>query len=189
MDDQILHAHLEREITRQLVGVSTVLDTGGGTGRFSMWLAKMGYQVTHLDISLPMLAKAREKAKEMGVSERITFVHGRLTDLSAYSDGQFDLVFSLDAPVSYTYPKHNDVINELIRLATCGLVLCVTSRLGAYQEWKERDKWKIDLERVDRLWNDGLYATPDEVFEQMIGGDTPWPVTYSFRPEELAEQL
>lgn len=60
MDDQILHAHLELEITRRLSGVSTVLDAGGGTGRFSIWLAKLGYQVTHLDISLPMLKKARE---------------------------------------------------------------------------------------------------------------------------------
>jgi hypothetical protein len=34
MDDQILHAHLELEITRQLSGVSTILDAGGGTGRF-----------------------------------------------------------------------------------------------------------------------------------------------------------
>jgi len=143
-------------------------------------------------------------------------MHGRLTDLSAYSDGQFDLVLSLDAPVSYTYPKHIDVINELVRVAASAIVLCVSSRLGSYpnqfnpagkmpflvdecdpdsavkwymREWNERDKWTVDFSRVDRLWNEGLYSEPDEIFEKMISGETPWPVTYLFRPEELADQL
>jgi SAM-dependent methyltransferase len=210
------HQHSGSAVLQYSAGVTTVLDAGGGTGRFSIWLAKLGYQVTHLDISLPMLVKAREKAEEVGVSEQITFVHGKLTDLSTYSDGQFDLVLSLDAPVSYTYPKQIDVIKELIRVAACGIVLCVSSRLGSYlnqfnpagkmpflvdkcdpdsavqwymDEWKERDKWTVDFTRVDRLWNDGLFSVPDEVFEQMMSGDTPWPVTYLFRPEELADQL
>jgi len=37
MDDQILHAHLEREIESRLADVETILDAGGGTGRFSLW--------------------------------------------------------------------------------------------------------------------------------------------------------
>ena len=76
-DDQILHAHLEREIESRLDGVKTVLDAGGGTGRFSVWLAQKGLQVTHLDISLPMLEKARERAEDAGVAGQIEFVHGR----------------------------------------------------------------------------------------------------------------
>jgi SAM-dependent methyltransferase len=216
MDDQILHAHLEREIERQLEGVSTILEAGGGTGRFSIWLAQQGYQITHLDISKPMLLKAQERAKEFGVEDRITFVQGRLTDLTAYLDGQFDLVLSLDAPISYTYPKHNYVIAELIRVASKAVVFCVSSRLGSYpnqfnpagkkpflidesdqdtamrwytREWAERDKWIPDFSRADLLWNDGLFADPDETFEDMENGGTPWPVTYLFRPEEMEELL
>lgn len=212
MDDQILHAHLEREIKRQLTGVATVLDAGGGTGRFSIWLAKQGYQVTHLDISVPMLEKARERAEELGVAERISFVHGRLTDLSAFSDRQFDLVISLDAPISYTYPKQQDVIGELIRVAGEAVVLCVSSRLGGYpnrftpsgkrpflidendsdpamrwymHEWSKRDSWKPNFEKADEIWESGLLDDPDSVFKQMERGGAPWPVTYLFRPEEL----
>lgn len=216
MDDQILHAHLEKEIERHLEGVGTVLDAGGGTGRFSVWLAKLGYRVTHLDISVPMLEKARERAEEAGVAGRISFVHGKLTDLTAYPDGGFDLAISLDAPVSYTYPHHGRVIGELARVASQAVVLCVSSRLGGYpgrlapagkkpflvdetdpdsanrwyvREWERRDGWRPDFEDAERLWCTGLFADPDQVFEQMEHGGTPWPVTYAFRPEELSAML
>lgn len=212
MDDQILHDHLEREIRARLVGVETVLDAGGGTGRFSLWLAKMGYQVTHLDISEPMLQMAKQRASEMKVEDQITFVHGRLTELSRYTDGQFDLVLSLDAPISYTYPKHEDVVRELVRVAGRAALFCVSSRLGSYpfqfhpagkrryitdenstdsavrwymKEWEDRGHWEPDFLRSDRLYEEGLFDDPDEVFRWMEEGGTPWPVTYLFRPEEM----
>lgn len=123
MDDQILHDHLEREISCRLDGVKTILDAGGGTGRFSIWLAKQGYRVTHLDISRPMLEKASAIAEWEGVMDRVEFVHGRLTELSGYRTGQFDLVLSLDAPISYTYPKQENVMRELIWIASMRLCL------------------------------------------------------------------
>ena len=216
LDDQILHFHLEREITRNLDGVRTILDAGGGTGRFSLWLAKQGYRVTHLDISMPMLNKAREKAAQLELSGTVEFVHGRLTDLSAYSDEQFDLVISLDAPVSYTYPKHQEVIANLIRVAKNSVVLCVSSRLGSFpaqfnpapkkpflidgndpdgavqwyvREWQKSEHWTPDFARADYLLEKGLLEDPDHVFDEMINGSSPWPVTYLFRPEEMNELL
>lgn len=108
-----------------------MFDGGAGCGRFSIPLAKLGYKVTHFDISQPMLDKAQKLAKEAGVLENITFVKGALEDLSAYADRSFDLVLSFDAPVSYTYPNQNQVIGELVRIAKKRILLSVTSRLGA----------------------------------------------------------
>jgi len=211
-DDQILHDHLEREIARHLPGAATVLDAGGGTGRFSVWLAGRGLRVTHLDLSEPMLQAAREHAEAAGVAERITFVHGSLTQLDAYADGQFDLVLSLDAPVSYTYPQHNEVVRELVRVAAQSVVLCVASRTGCYpnyfqpaakmpflvdphdpdgavrwyvREWERRERWEPGFPHADRLLAEGLFDSPDEVMAQLERGGTPWPVTYAYRPEEL----
>jgi 2-polyprenyl-3-methyl-5-hydroxy-6-metoxy-1,4-benzoquinol methylase len=49
-----------------------ILDVGCGTGRHAIELAKRGYQVTGLDLSANMLAKARANAKAAGV--RLRFI-------------------------------------------------------------------------------------------------------------------
>ena len=102
IDDIIQKAHVERELERHLSGVATVFDGGAGSGRFSVFLAKKGIRVTHFDISESMLSQAREYAGIEGVSDRIEFVHGRLGELDEFSDEGFDMVISIDAPVSYT---------------------------------------------------------------------------------------
>ena len=48
----------------------TILDIGCGTGRHSVELARRGYQVTGVDLSAGMLAKAEEAAEEAGVNVR-----------------------------------------------------------------------------------------------------------------------
>ena len=79
-----------------------VLDVGCGTGVTSLALAGAGAKVTGLDISKPMLALARQRAAEAGLS--ISFVEA---DASAYAFApEFDLIFSrfgvmfFDAPVA-----------------------------------------------------------------------------------------
>ncbi|MCL2108884.1 MAG: class I SAM-dependent methyltransferase [Oscillospiraceae bacterium] len=46
----------------------SVLDIGGGTGRYSIWLAQKGCAVTMLDLSERSIAFAERKAREYGVS-------------------------------------------------------------------------------------------------------------------------
>ena len=131
IDDIIQKDHIERKLLENLDGISTVFDGGAGSGRFSILLAKRGLKVTHFDISQPMIDKARELAEKEGVSDKITFVKGALEDLSAYKDGEFDLVMSFDAPVSYTYPNQERVLSELVRIAGKRIILSVSSRLGS----------------------------------------------------------
>lgn len=57
-----------------------VLEVGTGTGRIAIELALHGHEVTGIDPSETMLAIARAKAEEEGVTA--TFVPGRLSDLS-----------------------------------------------------------------------------------------------------------
>ena len=116
MDDIVQKSHIERELLSSLDGSKTVFDGGAGCGRFSILLAKRGCKVTHFDISRPMISKAKELAEQEGVLERITFVKGALEDLSAFGNKAYDLVISFDAPVSYTYPKQEQVISELVRI-------------------------------------------------------------------------
>lgn len=130
IDDIIQKAHIEREILSRLDGVRTVFDGGAGSGRFSILIARQGVKVTHFDISQPMIDKARKTAQREGVAARIEFVLGSLEDLTQYRDGQFDMVLCTDAPISYTYPRQEEVIGSLVRIASKRLILSVHGRLG-----------------------------------------------------------
>ena len=66
------------------------LEIGCGTGGNAIWLAEKGWKVTAVDYSDVAIGKARQRAKERGVSP--DFV---VADASTYQlDGQYDLVTS-----------------------------------------------------------------------------------------------
>ncbi len=212
IDDIIQKDHLERQVLSSLEGVETVFDGGAGCGRFSILLAKRGLRVTHFDISQPMLDKARELAEAQGVLDRMEFVQGALEDLSAYKDGQFDLVLSFDAPVSYTWPNQEKVLGELARICRKRMLVSVTSRLGALPyranplqknpfildetspdsqvRWLVEnagsliERFRFDREGTEKLLKEGVMGGQWEIDEYERGG-TPWCITYSFLPDEL----
>ena len=216
IDDIIQKDHIERKLLENLDGISTVFDGGAGSGRFSILLAKKGLNVTHFDISQPMIDKARELAEKEGVSDKITFVKGALEDLSAYKDGEFDLVMSFDAPISYTYPNQERVLSELVRIAGKRIIISVSSRLGSlpylanpiqknqfildenskdpFVQWlighREEALGNFTFKKadLDKLMSDGLMGGENEIAEYENGG-APWCITYTFMPDELEKIL
>lgn len=69
-----------------------VLELACGTGRVGIELAKMGYQVTGIDISEDMLSLYQEKVKKGGrrLKERIHTIKGDITNFCL--DEKFDLI-------------------------------------------------------------------------------------------------
>ncbi len=68
----------------------SVLDIGGGPGRYSLYYAEKGCPVTLLDLSQANTALSRDKAAERGVPLRT--VTGSCLELDSLVDGQFDHV-------------------------------------------------------------------------------------------------
>src|SRR5437868_5940800 len=50
---------------------SLVLDIGGGPGRYAIWLAEQGQQVTLADLSAELLEIARTRISEAGLNGKI----------------------------------------------------------------------------------------------------------------------
>lgn len=216
IDDIVQKDHIQRKLLERLDGIRTVFDGGAGSGRFSILLAKQGCQVTHFDISQPMIEKAQHLAAKEGVLDRITFVKGALENLSAYHDRQFDLVISFDAPISYTYPNQNKVIGELVRIAGKRIMISVSSRLGSlpylanpiqknqfildencddpFVQWciTNREQmisgFTFNKQNAERLLADGLMGGEEEIAQYEQGG-APWCITYTFMPDELERIL
>jgi SAM-dependent methyltransferase len=215
LDDIIQKAHLDRELRSRLGGVRTILDAGAGTGRFSIALARQGYQVTHLDISRGMIDAARERAREAGVLDRMCFEWGRVGELGQYRDRSFDLVICCDAPISYTYPDHSRTIRALLRVARHAFVFGVSSRLGYvpyafnpqqrqqyfvdpaspepemqwFREAAPLSGFKPDLAAARRGLLSGILGDPADVDRGYAAGHPVWPHNYLFLPEELRETL
>jgi ubiquinone/menaquinone biosynthesis C-methylase UbiE len=217
LDDIIQKAHLDREIESRLNGISTVIDVGAGTGRFSIPLARKGLKVTHFDISTGMIEKAREAAERAQVLDQMAFQEGRLSQLTEYRDGQFDLVICTDAPISYAYPKHQASLSELVRIAGKAVVVSVSSRLGYIPlclnpiqkepylvdpaskdrlvQFYTRDRdhrlasWEPNLEALRSALTSGLCSPLQDTDQAYHGGQTPWPHNYLFMPDELMAML
>jgi S-adenosylmethionine-dependent methyltransferase len=74
---------------------ASVLDCGGGSGRFAVPLAALGASVTVVDVSVDALATLRRRAIEAGVAERIVPVQGDVEALpEAIGTARFDLVLA-----------------------------------------------------------------------------------------------
>lgn len=216
IDDIVQKSHIEKELLANLDGIETVFDGGAGAGRFSILLAQHGCKITHFDISQPMLDKAAELAKSAGVTDNITFVKGALEDLSAYTDRSFDLVMSFDAPISYTWPNQEIVIANLVRICKKRIMLSVSSRLGTlpylanplnknqfildencgdpWVKWciancqTAIDGFSFNKTACIDILEKGLMGGDAEIAEYKEGG-TPWPITYTFMPDELERIL
>ncbi len=69
------------------------LDIGGGTGTTAVRLARLGFHVTVLDASVPMLDLATRAAQEAGVAERIVLKHGDANQLAdLFHADSFDVI-------------------------------------------------------------------------------------------------
>lgn len=216
IDDIIQKDHIQRKLLENLDGVKTVFDGGAGCGRFSILLAKQGCNVTHFDISQPMIDKAKELAAQQGVLDRINFVRGALEDMDDYADDSFDMAISFDSPISYTYPNQERVIANLVRIARKRVMFSVSSRLGSlpymcnpiqkHQFILDEDssdpfvKWcvanrqqMIDSFRFDKKYAEGVMDTGlmggQYEIDEYEKGNAPWCITYAFMPGELERIL
>ena len=69
------------------------LDLGGGTGAIAVRLARLGFHVTLLDESMPMLDFAKRAAREAGVSEKIALKHGEASQFADFFHAEpFDVI-------------------------------------------------------------------------------------------------
>jgi SAM-dependent methyltransferase len=87
--------NLERPSIKQLIGDisgARVLDLGCGSGKYSLWFAELGAQVTGLDLSQTMITLAQDKARERNVQADFRVADIR-EGLPVRKD-EFDLVFT-----------------------------------------------------------------------------------------------
>lgn len=122
---------LEKYLPRE----GLLLDAGGGPGRYTIELAKRGYDVVLLDLVEELLEIARREIGREGVEGRVKeILEGSVTDLSMFGDETFDAVLCLGGPLSHllTVEEREAAAGELVRVAkkNAPLFVSVLGRLG-----------------------------------------------------------
>lgn len=135
------------------VSGETILDAGCGTGVFTLDILSLGTHIVGLDISFPMLRRAREKAG------RYPFypVLGDIATLP-FLEGSFDKVVSITA-IEFIKDARSAVA-ELFRVTKKGGVI-VVANLNSLSPWAVRRTEAA--KKGDSIFRKAHFRSPDDL--------------------------
>lgn len=121
------------------------LDLGCGEGGDSVHLARLGWQVTAIDVSPTALARTREMAAAAGVSSLVTTEQHDLA--SSFPSGSFDLVVAMFFQSPLELAREQVLHRACSSLAVGGRLVLVEH--GSAPAWSDH--------------HDMVFATPEEL--------------------------
>jgi SAM-dependent methyltransferase len=156
----VLHQHLLEHLPAP---PASVLDVGGGAGHQSFPLAQAGYDVTVLDPSPAMLAKAHQRLQRLSgeVQRRVTFVEADGENADEAVNGQRFAAVLCHGVLGYL-DRPEPVVSQLCRCAAAGGVVSImagNARAAAVRPALER-RWDDALASFDARDEIGVLGLP-----------------------------
>ena len=133
----------------QLQAGEHILDAGCGSGIFTVPLLERGSRITGLDLSLPMLERARRRLPGQ------SFLAADMCALP-FADGTFDKAVSITALEFIENGKQ--ALAELFRVTRPG-GLVVVATLNSLSPWATRRKDRAEKDR-DSVFNHAWFRSP-----------------------------
>ncbi|WP_373230744.1 class I SAM-dependent methyltransferase [Cohnella sp.] len=158
-----------RHILSNLPAEGHILDIGAGPGKYSIALAKSGYQVTLADLTPRQVEIAKHKAKEAGMEKQFMGFHvADARELSRYADEQFDASLML-GPLYHLQTEEDRMkaVNEIWRVTKRGGLVFVafmsrlrhlTTSLLFPEAWKPNHT----VNGIEEFLESGVYNHTDE---------------------------
>jgi tRNA A58 N-methylase Trm61 len=137
-------------ITTKLPPGSTLLDIGGSDGRYSIPLAKAGYNVVIFDLISESLEAAERHAAEEGVSDRITVQQGDVYKPKPFDFREKDFDATLNAAfISLHNPEQAKEMNRKAVTAQMAKAMKYAAKKntntlqGVFANWQQTCSAKI----------------------------------------------
>ena len=161
-----------RYLKKYLPSKGLILDAGGGPGRYTIDLAKKGYDIVLLDLTPANIAMAQDQIIKAKVGKRVKCVcEGNITDLTRFKSGTFDAVICLGGPLSHVSPETSRIkaVSELLRVAkrNAPVFVSVMSKYGIMSQglraWQHEIGMKTHFTRLvtkgdDHHWHGKYYC-------------------------------
>jgi SAM-dependent methyltransferase len=156
----VMHQHLLEHLPP---APAAVLDVGGGAGHQSLPLADLGYEVTLLDSSPAMLAKARQRLERLsaGTRQRVTLVEAEGEHAEDVVHGRRFAAVLCHGVLGYL-EEPEPMVAQLCRCAAGdGIVSIMTgnAHTGAVRPALER-RWHDALSSFDARTEIGVLGVP-----------------------------
>jgi ubiquinone/menaquinone biosynthesis C-methylase UbiE len=141
---------------------STLLEVGCGSGHFARWFSEKTWQVTGLDISLPMLSEAAHL-------NGTPYVLGDALVLP-FADNTFDLAALITTLEFVSEPVA--VLEEALRVASQGLILGLLNRQSVLGWQRQREGGPV--------WEAARFFTATEII-QLVHRAAKRPIETTWR--------
>lgn len=184
--DRLERHQLEYELTwrylaQYLPAQGHILELGAATGRYTLELARRGYQVTAVDLTPALLERCQQRIAEAGFSAQVQCIVADARDLQDVPDMQVDAVLIM-GPLYHLIAEADRRLalqEALARLCAGGLIISAfISRFGAIGDLlATMPEWINDQDEVQSLLHDG--KRPDSAPRGGFRG-------YFVNPSELA---
>jgi ubiquinone/menaquinone biosynthesis C-methylase UbiE len=155
---------VERELAERMFKPSgvRVLEVGSGTGQYTVWLARQGYEITAVDISPEMMKRAQAKMAELGLK-----AEWRLADITKILPelGKFHGIISLTA--FEFIPDPGQVLRELYDHLEPGGCLVIGVIAGG-SPWGDLYK-QIASQNPESVFKHAAFYTEEQIRNWQVG--------------------
>ena len=152
-------------IKKFLTPDSKILEIGAGTGRYSITLANMGYDVTSVELVPHNIEILKSK---INPEHNITVYEGNACDLSFIESNKYDIVLLL-GPMYHLFNDEDKqmAMSEAIRVAKKGGIIysayCNSDTCTYKMFYRKKILHYIDAGLIDKNYH--VISNPNEVFE------------------------
>jgi len=186
LSDDIIQSIIEKNIGNWVTKNVTILDAGGGTGRWILKFSKK-YQCNYIlyDLSTSMLevAKSKDSIKKLG--DKIKIVNGDLENMVAIKNNSVDYIVSIYNPISFV-GNVEKVFSEFHRILKKGGLIMVMGQ-GYYNAiYSKINNYIADAKELEELskksfvsWNKSvpkLKVFTKESLEQLATSNNLCPI-------------